>query len=250
MIDLRQRLSECQIAIMLLTRLPAGHIQGNAPSLHDALWAYPFIGLPIGGLIWLVHFTALSLGVPDMLCAWIALSTLALLTGGLHFDGLADFADGVGGGRNKDHCLEIMRDSRIGSYGVLALVVAAGLWTTSIDALTNYLTLLNWVSIAVASRTFMTALSCFMPSARKDGLGHMASNTKPHILLPGLGLLSVLTVLNGFWFALPLVCMGVGAFSVAKLSSKRLGGQTGDVLGASQLLTEVIGWTVLVCLIQ
>ena len=119
---LRRRLDEARLALMLLTRLPVGRLKDPVPSLAEARWAYPLVGLVIGAIAWVAHHGALMLGLGPLPAALVALGAMVLVTGALHHDGLADFADGLGGGRDPDHRLEIMRDSRIGSYGALALI--------------------------------------------------------------------------------------------------------------------------------
>ncbi len=130
-------LREFRVALMLLSRLPAGRIEGAAPNLADARWAFPLVGLALGLIGWAVHAGALASGAPAPVAAVRALAALALATGALHFDGLADFADGIGGGRDRAHALEIMRDSRVGSYGVLALILIVALWLAALGELSS-----------------------------------------------------------------------------------------------------------------
>lgn len=181
------RLAEFRIAVMLLTRLPAGRLRGDAPALDHTLWAYPFIGLLIGSLFYIIIALGTAIGLHTPIISWLALAGMAMLTGGLHFDGLADFADGIGGGRDKAHCLQIMRDSRIGSYGVIALVATIGVWTTSISTFTHGPTYIHCVFISVTSRFLMTAAAIILPPARSDGLGKMTSGATWAPLLPGGG---------------------------------------------------------------
>ena len=126
MTPLRARATEVQLALMLLTRLPAGRID-PAPTIAAAAWAFPLAGAVVGVLQALVLIAAIGLGLPMAMAAGLALAAGVLATGGLHEDGLADCADGFGGGRSPARKLEIMRDSRIGSYGALALILGLGL---------------------------------------------------------------------------------------------------------------------------
>ena len=110
------RLAELRLAVMLLTRLPVGRFTVAPPPLNAAIWAYPLVGLPIGAVIWAVSAGAIYLtALPATIAAVLALGAMLMATGGLHADGLADTADGLGGGRDRAHCLEIMKDSRIGA---------------------------------------------------------------------------------------------------------------------------------------
>src|SRR5437763_523525 len=99
-----------------------------------ACWALPLIGLIVGAIAALVLLGAAWIGMTPAVAAGLALAAAVLVTGGLHEDGLADTADGLGGGKDRDHKLAIMRDSRIGSYGVLALMLTLGLRWSALTA--------------------------------------------------------------------------------------------------------------------
>ncbi len=245
MSEIRRRIAEFQIAIMLLTRLPAGQLKSHAPGLDHAIWAYPFVGPVVGGLVCLIYAIPLQLGASPSIAAWIAFSGLVLMTGGLHFDGLADFADGLGGGADKARRLEIMRDSRIGSYGVLALICTAGLWTASVSTMNENLNWSMWIFVVTASRFFMTAAAIFLPPARSEGLGQSASGATGFMLIPSTGLVIILLALCGLEGLAVFIAMGLVSFGVSTWATKRIGGQTGDVLGTVQLSSETVGWVVL-----
>ena len=114
------RRDELRLGLMFLTRLPAGRLDSET-TLSQAAWTFPLVGLVPGALGWAMF----ALAGGGALGAALAISAMALVTGALHWDGLADFADGMGGGQDRAHVLEIMRDSRIGSYGVLAMILCA-----------------------------------------------------------------------------------------------------------------------------
>ncbi|MDZ7905514.1 MAG: adenosylcobinamide-GDP ribazoletransferase [Cypionkella sp.] len=122
-------IADLQLALMLLTRLPAGHLAqaGDPPPLARAVWAYPIVGALVGAMGAGVLVGAATLGLAPSIAATLALAVCILATGGLHEDGLADVADGFGGGQDRARKLEIMRDSRIGSYGTLALILSLAL---------------------------------------------------------------------------------------------------------------------------
>ena len=127
---------EMAFAASFLTRLP---LRFPSPSAEPDLlprtmtW-FPLVGAGIGLITGLVYLSASGLGATPALAGWLAVVATVVLTGGLHEDGLADFADGLGGGNTREEKLAIMRDSRIGSYGVLAMVLVIGL---RVSALTN-----------------------------------------------------------------------------------------------------------------
>ena len=118
----RRRLQEGQLALMLLTRLPAGNLGLNVPKLASAVWFFPIVGIPIGLLVGLTYIATYNLGILPILASILAFSIGIIVTGAMHEDGLADCADGFGGGQNKQTKLENMRDSRLGCFGVFALI--------------------------------------------------------------------------------------------------------------------------------
>ena len=237
-----RRVDEARLALTFLTRLPAGRIADPVPTLAEARWVYPLVGLMVGGIGWAAQHGSLALGFGALLSAFVALAVMALVTGGLHHDGLADFADGVGGGRDGDHSLEIMRDSRIGSYGVLALLFALALAGGALSTFTDGASLALFLMLGVSSRLAMLVTLDLLPSARNDGLGRLAAGQRLDAWVPGLLVIFALGLLGGpsHWLVLPGVA--AAAFLIARLARKRLGGQTGDVLGAVQLSSEVLGW--------
>ncbi|CUH80853.1 adenosylcobinamide-GDP ribazoletransferase [Tropicibacter naphthalenivorans] len=244
MTPLATRLTEFRVAIMLLSRLPAGQLRGEVPPLAAASWAYPLAGLPIGLIVWAAHAGLLTLGASAVIAALLAFTVLVLVTGALHQDGLADFADGLGGGRDKAHCLEIMRDSRIGSYGVMAVGLCSALWIASLAELPEA-SLAQFLGLAVASRLAMTLVLWLLPAARADGLGKMADGAARHWAW-AIALLVALIWAVG---AVPLIVMGAVTTLAAYTAKRRIGGQTGDVLGSIQFLSESFAWMTLGLLI-
>ena len=114
-------------ALMFLTRLPVpAAARGDRPLMHTG-WAFPLVGLLVGAFGGSALWLGAHSGIPLLASALIALALTAFVTGALHEDGLADLADGFGGGGTKERKIEIMRDSRVGSYGVLALVIVTGI---------------------------------------------------------------------------------------------------------------------------
>ncbi|THH38178.1 adenosylcobinamide-GDP ribazoletransferase [Aliishimia ponticola] len=236
-----RRIHEARLAMMMLTRIPMGHLPDPAPRLAQAAWAYPLVGLVTGGIGWAVLHAALFMGLTPLLGALVALAAMVLSTGALHEDGLADCADGLGGGRDRDHCLEIMRDSRIGSYGVVALVFALSLKTVALAEIATGPALLALLFTGVFSRVLMLAALVWMPAARRDGLGHGAAGPAAGALVPGAVSGAVLAVLLGPPALGALIAMGLGAAAVAALAQRRIKGQTGDVLGTVQAVSETLG---------
>ncbi|MBY6200974.1 adenosylcobinamide-GDP ribazoletransferase [Maritalea mobilis] len=242
---LRRRWAEMRLAVVLLTRLPVGRMQDSATTLAEARWAFPFVGVIAGGGLWAILHLALALGVSPLGAAFLALGGLVLLTGGLHHDGLADFADGIGGGWDRERRLEIMRDSRIGSYGVLALIFAVGIGMAGVADLGPSLTLAAAIFVSVLSRLAMLGVLLFMPAARADGLGHAAADSANLSWVPAALFVVALGLVIGLPAAVVLAAMSLVSLVIARLAQSRIGGQTGDVLGAVQYIAETTGWLVL-----
>ncbi|MEH6647448.1 adenosylcobinamide-GDP ribazoletransferase [Sulfitobacter sp.] len=227
------------LATVLLTRLPLPHLPQDAFAQGArAVWAYPLIGLGVGAVGALTGHLAHLLGLPALGAAALALGSMMVLTGAMHEDGLADVFDGFWGGFKPERRLEIMRDSQIGSYGVLALVVV---FTLRLSALAVLLQSgpLALLAAGALSRSMMPVLMSALPHARHDGLSQSVG--RPSIQTAGLGCF--------LGAAIALICLGATAvmavpltFTVGAgmgvLAKRKIGGQTGDVLGATQQLSE------------
>ncbi len=247
------RLAEMQVALMLLTRLPAGRIAGAAPSLADAVWAYPMVGAAVGAVGAGVLAGALALGLPATIAALLAVASCVLATGGLHEDGLADLADGLGGGRDAAQKLDIMRDSRIGSYGSLALILALMLRVLALAALAENsmgMAALGLIGIEAATRAGLAAMLRLMPSARAQGLGQAAAGVTRGRLGASiaLGLLALGLCLGAENAAILAGVIALAQGGLGVVAMRQIGGQTGDVLGAAQQLGALVAWTALVVL--
>lgn len=230
---LRDLLTDLASGFGLLTRIPVPAVRPRPLSA----WTWPLVGLVTGGAAAGIGLT-LAGHLPILSVALLALALPILLTGGLHEDGLADCADGFWGGRDRARRLEIMKDSRIGSYGVIALVLVLGL---KASALSPLIAQGHWGLIllaAVISRAPMSALMWALPNARGSGLSHLTG--QPSTMAVGIGaaiaaLGAVLCGPTGIVIALMVVALTLAAAAIAKA---KIGGQTGDVLGATQSLCE------------
>lgn len=231
------RKAELQVAAMVLTRLPCGRVGDALPSLAKCTWAFPVVGVVVGLLAGLAFELAMQLGLPAFASAVLSLAVAALVTGGLHEDGLADTADGFGGGRTMEAKLAIMRDSRIGSFGVLALIFILGITASGIAASGS---MIAFVAIGAASRSAMLVPMIWLPPARSEGLGQSAAAQVDGIAVVGFAVAVLLMLLAGQWFGLILIA--VLSVAICALARRQIGGQTGDVLGATQKLTECAGW--------
>lgn len=237
---LRRAPGDLALALVWLTRLPMGRWLGRSPPpLAAAVWAFPVVGLVAGSVAAAVLALAVWLGLPLAASVVLAMLGQIWLTGALHEDGLADYADGCGA-RDRNRALEIMRDSRIGTYGVLALIGTVALRGTALVALAQASVAdacLALIAAGVLSRAGMAAALAWMPPARRDGLGQGAGRVEPARLAVALSI-AVLTALACDAIPAALAC-AAAQFWLARAARRRLGGQTGDVLGAIQQVGEV-----------
>ena len=240
---LRETIEDCKVALRFLTRLPvAGPERSPDGALAASAPAFPLIGALVGALGALVFALASSLGLGPMLAAVLAVAAQALLTGGLHEDGLADVADGFGGGRTRVDKLRIMRDPRLGSFGALALILALLARIAALTALAGpALAGAALVAAGAVSRAGLPAIMASLPPARDEGLA--AGAGRPHPLraaaAAGIGALLAFALLPPGAAAGGLIGAAGALLLVAHLARRQLGGYTGDVVGAAQQLAEI-----------
>lgn len=232
---------DIHLAAVFLTRLPLPDAGPVAPGeLARAMRGFPVVGIGLGLAAGLIAALALAL-LPPLPSALIAVMALTLMTGALHEDGLADFADGLGARGGAEQRLEVMRDSRSGAFGVLALVFSVSLRAAALAALPGYGRVIGaLVAAAALSRALIPAAMQVMAPARPDGLGASAGSPDASVAATaaGLGLLAAIAGL-GLGGALVATVMALAAgLAVVWLARRALGGYTGDVLGAVQQATE------------
>ncbi len=239
------------VALALLTRLPLPRIPERCFA-HQAraAWAFPLAGLLVAGAACAIGVTALRLGLPPLAAAGLLLATQTILTGAMHEDGLADSADGLWGGFTRDRRLEIMKDSLIGSYGVLALILVTGLrWIALAYVLPNG-GVSAVLACAVLSRAPLAGLMTVVPPARTGGLsrsvgrpGSRASSVAICLALGGTLLIAPTAVMPA-----TLAILAV-SLATALIVKAKIGGQTGDILGATQVLGETAALLTLTALL-
>lgn len=239
--ELVQR-NDFTIALGLLSRLP---IKVNIKAATDrggaAAWAYPLAGACIGFIAVLLGTLAQLLGLPDIAVTVVILGSLMMVTGALHEDGLADTFDGLWGGHDASSRLAIMKDSAVGTYGMLALGLGLIARFSMIHMLVAADASLAIIGVAALSRAPLVVMMSNLPNARANGLSQSVG--KPSIetallaLIVGLSLSLVfsgpLAMLHG---AVLVACL---TMLLAYTAKQKIGGQTGDILGASQQIAEV-----------
>lgn len=221
----------------LLSRLP---LPQRGFSGARSVWVWPLVGAVIGAAAGLTAWAGTAASLPAGVTAAAVMAVTTLLTGAMHEDGLADSADGLFGGWTPERRLEIMKDSRIGSYGMLALLITGlARWSALTVLIAAPSAVLILIAAGALSRAPMAVMMAVMPNARQGGLS--AGTGRPSLpraaLCCGLALAVALAALGSS--ALPLILAAIlPAFVMAALAQRRIGGQTGDILGAAQYLGE------------
>ena len=241
---LQDRAAELKASIDFCTRLP---LAGAAPiaggTIAKAAWAFPVAGLIVGLIGAVVYALAHHLGLPAWPAAVLTVAATLLATGCLHEDGLADTADGFGGGKTREQKLDIMRDSRIGTYGVCTLAMSFLLRTGALASFTDP-HLVVWALIAShgAARATMPALMYLLPPARRDGLSFDAGHPPGESVAAAavLGVLILAFCLHPGRGAVALILLCVAVAVMAWFSMRQIEGQTGDVLGAAEQVSEIV----------
>lgn len=245
------------IAVAYFTRIPIPAWVGWAPDeLNRAARYFPLVGLLVALVSALVLAAAMRV-LPTALAVVLSMAASLRMTGAFHEDGLADAADGLGGGWARDDVLRIMKDSRIGTYGAVVLLIAVLAKFAALNALAER----GWIVFAALliahplSRFAALVLMCYLPYVREDA----SSRAKPLAHDLGRSELSVgavcgLAPLLAFGMAGVLGVTRIGVLLLlaiavtlwwARLLHCRLGGYTGDCLGAAQQMVELVCYIVL-----
>lgn len=229
------------LMIQFLTRLPVPfQLNVETEDFEKGIIYFPVVGMILGALIF---------GAANCLMPYLDTFTLAvllvflevLLTGGLHLDGLADSFDGLFSYRDRDRMLEIMKDSRIGSNGVLVLIFSLLFKTALIQSLLNMGLLMPLLLMPVLSRFMSVFASRISKYARPNGMGNFfigkVNNVQLLIGLTFSGVWLFLFAPNFWWVFLP---MALTTFAFCKVCEQKIGGMTGDTLGANTELQELL----------
>jgi adenosylcobinamide-GDP ribazoletransferase len=230
-------------AAAFFTRVPMMAPTESGWRLADSVWAFPLVGAGIGAVAASVFLIAQLIGLGDWPAALLAVFAGIALTGALHEDGLADTADGLAGGRDRAQKLDIMRDSRLGTFGVLALLLSVSMRAAALVAMREAIYAgLALVAAHAAARALLAVAMWALPPARPDGQGFAAGRPR---LVPTIGaiLIAVIICLTTLGPVRGAVALGLSAAAVgaaALLARRQIGGQTGDVLGALEQTAEIV----------
>ena len=236
------RLQQLLACILFYTRFPVGRWSDDEVDFASAQWAAPLAGILIAAAGSLVFFITVSLGIAASVAAALCLGCMVLATGALHEDGAADTADGLAGGKTARQKLDIMRDSRIGTYGALSLALSVIIRWASITALADPATVtIALLSAHAASRALIPAFMMRVKPARSDGLAAKAGAADVSVSAAALAIAALVLILAGFGFAvISAVILILWFASVQAICKSQIGGQTGDVIGALQQGAEIL----------
>ena len=230
-------------ALAFLTRVPVRHATCTPEAIGRSASVFPLVGALVGTVAVIVLWTIRRV-LPATLTATVVVLSGIALTGALHLDGLADVADGFGGGRTRDDVLRIMRDHQIGTYGAIALIMALLFQVAAIASLIERDAAWRFLVIApVASRWAMVLLGRRLPYARADaGLGRaLTDHVRDRDVWEATALALLITILLGGWSGIvSLVVTLALTAGVGFVCWRRSGGVTGDALGANAVLCETM----------
>jgi adenosylcobinamide-GDP ribazoletransferase len=210
---------------------------------------FPVIGLILACLLWLLTVIASPFLPPFVLAALLVVAQI-LLTGGLHLDGLMDSCDGLFGGRTAERKLEIMRDSRVGSFGVLGAACILLLRFSCLASLNSRQIVFALLLAMPTARWCMAFALYLFPNARNNGLGNIYRQavTREHVIIAGMISL-VITIIAGRVIGILIWAVLTGvAFVLGKWITGTIGGLTGDTYGAIEEVTDVIALLLVVIL--
>jgi adenosylcobinamide-GDP ribazoletransferase len=235
--------ADLNISILFCTRLPlAQSAPVSGGDIARATWAFPIAGALVGGFGALVYWLAHTLALPPLVASALTLAATLAATGCLHEDGLADAADGFGGGATREQKLAIMRDSRIGTYGACALIMSLLLRGSALASLADpTIVALALVAAHAAGRATMPILMLLLPRARTDGLSADAGRPplSSVVVAAILAVIALGFALGPMGAIIAVLLLATVVVVIGWLSLRQIDGQTGDVLGALEQISEI-----------
>ncbi|MCP3988671.1 MAG: adenosylcobinamide-GDP ribazoletransferase [Actinomycetia bacterium] len=239
-------ITSIRVAFSFLTRLPLGRAQDTATDVSAAMMWFPLVGLVVGAIVGSIHLALLQLTSP-LVAASVALAIGILVTGGFHEDGLGDMADAFGGGWDREQRLAIMKDSRHGTFGVLAIGCSLLIRVAALTSLTGTGAILAVAGAHLLARTWAVVALDLARPATGDGLAGSITGGRHHR--------TRLAISVAAWLILALIMLGPGrwilmgglsaaaALATVGLAYRKIGGITGDVAGATQQMGEMVAMT-------
>ena len=238
-----------KLSLIFLTRIPVNGDGLSTPfNFGRASGLFPVVGALVGFVAGVIFVTAVVIGTPIWVASCLAIGATIALTGGLHEDGLADTLDGFGGGQSLERKLEIMRDSRIGTHGAIALILSIVIRIATIASVAQvsiWAAAAALVAAEAVSRAAMVRVWHDLPAARDDGLAHDLGPPDSRAMVTALIIGTSVAILM-VWIFLGLIPALIGILLAAittyiaeKWISAQIGGRTGDTLGAVQQIAAL-----------
>lgn len=234
-----------RLATQLLTRLPVGEPEWSPEAMQATPRWYPGVGILVGVLSALALWVALAV-FPPVIAVLIAMAVGIGVTGAMHEDGLADCCDAFGGHALTERALEIMRDSRLGTYALLGLGMTLALKVATLAQFAHFSTGLAAAALIgghAISRLAVVAVMSTLVYVREEGAGKPVAGGEGNLgLATVLGIFGVvpMAVIAGLWPTIvALIGGGLGLWAIRRMSQRRVGGYTGDCLGAAQQVSEL-----------
>lgn len=231
-----------RLALAFLTRLPGGRHPNDSSELTAAVPWFPVVGIVVGAIGAAVYVSMAELVAP-LPAAAVAFACTALVTGGFHEDGLADTVDALAGGTTIEQRLIILKDSRHGTFGVLALVLMSIIKIGALAELDGRAAAIGLVATHVSGRAAAVGLMAVAPTARQDGLGADYARALPAVGATVGVTVGVAALVGAFWptgwaVAVAVAALALGVAAVGWWARAKIGGVTGDILGAAEQVGE------------
>lgn len=239
--------ADAALALTFLTRLPAPSSAGLAAGTlgRSVVW-FPVVGALVGAVLGGTRLLA-DLVLPAGPATVLALTAAVLLTGGLHEDGLADTADGLGAHTSRERKLDIMRDSRVGTFGALALGLSLLLAWSLLSGLDGTECLLAAVAAHALARWAMPVASLLFSPARPDGTGRLMTVSAPRLIVATVLAVTIACASQGAVAGLAAVAAALAVTgTLGAYATRAVGGISGDTYGAVGKLAELAGLVAIV----
>lgn len=237
------------LSLQFLTRIPINKsIDFNQENIRKSTFFFPYIGMLLGAIVALSYYAILPLNAD--IASFVAVLMIIILTGGLHLDGLSDTADGFYSARDKEKMLVIMKDSRIGAFGVISLILIILFKYIIISNLSNKVGLALVLSLA-NSRLVVLIQMAYKKTARPGGLGELFHNSNPKkYIIASISLYLIIISIINIKFLIPLIGSIILGEWITHITYKKIDGFTGDVYGATLELCEVLSLLLFMGVIQ
>jgi len=212
----------------------------DTKDLGRSMALFPLVGLLLGGILLFINYT-LSPYLPGRLVNIIILASLVVLTGGLHLDGFMDTLDGIGGGNNREKILKIMRDSRVGAFGAMGIVFLVLIKWETLNSLEGDIKGAALILMPVISRYGMALLTHISPYARDEGMGRPFAEglTRARVIIAALVTLGIAFITASMEGVMMVIIATALCLLWSRWFIKKIGGITGDVIGAFNEVTEL-----------